>query len=147
MAPNVAGLLGRSMLRNRDSVRASVKTLVQRGLLENTAHGVRLTDEGRKYIDRKLTRPVRPQKWDGRWRIVIFDVPERRRQARDILRETLIRVGFYKLQGSVWVYPYDCEELVALIKADYELGKDVLYIIASKLEGDLRLKRHFSLTK
>lgn len=147
MAPNVAGILGRSMLRNRDSVRTSVNALIERGLLKRTSDGIQLTDLGRQYIDRKLARPIRPRKWDGKWRIVIFDVPERRRRARDVLRGTLNRIGFYKLQASVWVYPYDCEELVTLLKSDYSLGKEVLYMIADKLEGDYRLKRVFSLTR
>ena len=54
-------------------------------------------------------------------------------------------VGFAKLQDSVWIYPYDCEDLVALLKADFKIGKDALYLVVEEMEGERDLKRHFSL--
>lgn len=56
-----------------------------------------------------------------------------------------MHIGFLKLQDSVWIYPYDCEELVALLKADFRIGKDILYVIADSLENDGWIKRHFGL--
>ena len=53
--------------------------------------------------------------------------------------------GFLCIQGSVWVYPYDCEDLVALLKADLHIGKDVLYTIVEKIENDAWIKKHFNL--
>src|SRR3989344_2297817 len=49
-------------------------------------------------------------RWDGKWRILIFDVPEKIRGKRDFLRRELIDFGFYPLQKSVWVYPYNLPE-------------------------------------
>jgi len=49
------------------------------------------------------TRWIR--RWDGRWRLVLFDVPESRRSTRDKLRKYLHRHGFGFLQNSVWVTP------------------------------------------
>lgn len=50
-----------------------------------------------------------------------------------------------RLQDSVWIYPYDCEDLVALMKADLRIGADVLYMIVERLERDKYLRRHFGL--
>ena len=54
-------------------------------------------------------------------------------------------IGFLRLKDSVWVYPYDCEDLVTLMKADFKIGKDILYIIAETIENDSWLKKEFGL--
>ena len=51
------------------------------------------------------------------------------------------------LQDSVWLYPYDCEDLVTLLKADLKIGNAILYIIAEKIENDSHLKAHYHLVK
>ena len=61
------------------------------------------------------------------------------------MRRTIESVGFVKLQQSVWVYPYDCEDFITLMKADFKIGKDVLYVIADKIEYDRPLKEMFEL--
>ena len=53
--------------------------------------------------------------------------------------------GFIRLQDSVWVYPYDCEDLIALAKANFRIGFDVLYMIVERIERDTHLREHFAL--
>lgn len=84
-------------------------------------------------------------RWDGRWRIVMFDIEEKYRRSRNAIRRALQSLGMYRLQDSVWVHPYDCEELVALIRTEHRAGQHVLYVIADALEGDEPLRRHFKL--
>lgn len=91
----------------------------------------------------KSTR--RPKRWDGRWRVVLFDIPERRRGVRNRLRLFMQEYGFVRLQDSVWIYPYDCEDLIALAKANFRIGIDALYMIVEQLERDKYLREHFSL--
>ncbi len=55
-------------------------------------------------------------------------------------------IGFLRIQDSVWLYPYDCEEFVALLKADLHIGKDVLYAVIESIEDDSRIRRHFRLS-
>lgn len=57
-----------------------------------------------------------------------------------------MKVGFVRIQNSVWVYPYDCEELIAFIRADLRLGKGLLYIVAEGIEYDKHLRTHFKLS-
>lgn len=95
-----------------------------------------------KLRDYQLDQPAR---WDKKWRIVIFDIPEKRRRTRDEVRRLLTSVGFYRLQNSVWVYPYDFEDIIGLLKTDLGIGKDVLYIIADEIENDKYLRQHFHL--
>ena len=89
----------------------------------------------------------KPKKWDKKWRVVIFDIKEKRRNVRNLLRSLLNRLGFVKLQNSVWVFPYECEELVIMLKSNLFLGKDVLYMTVDKIENDKWLKETFGLVK
>ncbi len=109
---------------------------------------LRVTPTGRKALafeQAKITLKNQKKKWDGRWRMVVFDVPERRRRIRNRLRAVMLEIGFVRLQDSVWVYPYDCEDFVALLKAELKIGKDVLYAIADTIEHDKDLRRQFKL--
>ena len=78
-----------------------------------------LTDEGLaivKTINLKLKMAKR-KKWDGKWRVIIFDIPEKLRGKRDLLRKELNNFGFMQLQRSVWAYPYKLpQEFVDLWK-------------------------------
>src|SRR3989344_991304 len=105
-----------------------------------------LTVAGKKKLREQLSRfPTKSVHWDGKWRIVIFDIWERRRRIRDLLRLELTRYGFKKIQNSVWAYPYDCQEFIDLLKTDMRLGRGVLFLVVEKLEGDQNLRTFFDL--
>lgn len=133
-------------------LRQSVQQLQKKGLVEfqkgPQGWAVRLTQKGERWarefdIQDKLAE--KPPKWDGRWRVVIFDIWESRRGMRDKLRRMLTKAGFYKIQNSVWAYPYDCADLLVFLRADMQLGKSILYIIADGIENDAKIKQHFNL--
>ena len=107
----------------------------------------RITEKGKQTLRLEEEGRVMKQKkrWDRRWRVVIFDIPERRKNTRTRLRRFMARYGFVRLQDSVWVYPHDCEDLFALVKADFRIGADVLYMIVERLENDKHLRAHFAL--
>ncbi len=84
-----------------------------------------LTDKGQgvllKFdIDGLKLPDFSPQKWDGIWRVLIFDIPELTRAVRNIFRGKIQELGFYTLQKSVYVTPVACEkeidELARLLK-------------------------------
>ncbi len=151
IAPNTLTLLGKALNKQRSyRTRSSTKRLIDDGLIEfvtrNGTRFVQLTKAGEKYVGRKSTyRITQPKRWDGKWRIVSFDIAQARSAKRALLRHTLQEIGFERLQDSVWVFPYDCEDLISLLKADYGLGKEVLYIIADSIENDRGLRGRFGL--
>jgi len=109
----------------------------------------RITEAGRKVLafeqeKAKLT-DTRKRRWNGRWRVIIFDIPERRRRTRDRLRNMMERTGFVRLQDSVWVFPYDCEDFITLLKAELKIGVAILYMVVEHIENDKHLKAHFGL--
>jgi DNA-binding transcriptional regulator PaaX len=112
---------------------------LKQGLLSRDVRGyLRLTERGKRELLRmQLTEDLlKKKRWDGCWRVLIFDIPEKKRSMRAKIRQSLVNVGFLKLQNSVWIYPYDCEDFVALMKADLKIGKDLLYMVVDELEGD-----------
>jgi DNA-binding transcriptional regulator PaaX len=105
-----------------------------------------LTEKGiSEFIKFKAIR--KKEEWDGKWRIVIFDVSEERRNNRDFLRKQLKWIGFKELQKSVWVFPFDVrkdiEDLMEISK--YKCKGDVRFLVAEKIEEDNDLKKWFDL--
>lgn len=134
------------------SFNRSISNLKNAGLitLEKNERGsfICLTPKGEsklrqlELIDFKIKKSKR---WDGKWRLLMFDVKEERKGARNKIRYTLRQIGFMRLQDSVWVYPYDCEDLVMLLKADFKIGKDLLYVVADVIENDKKLRQMFGI--
>ena len=157
VAPNAVQILDKlGVLKKLSSRKSSVtrtrSRLIQEGLvtIEVTNKGkfLRITEKGKKRLDHWRLSKYKfhiPKKWDKKYRVVIFDVKEGRKSTRDKIRRTLQNVGFYRLQDSVWVLPYDCEDFVALLKADSKIGKDVQYMIVDSIENDRALRDFFAL--
>ena len=69
-----------------------------------------------KALDFKLENiKNKKEKWDGRWRMVAFDIPEKYRKGRDSLRWKLKKIGFCEMQKSVLITPYDCEAEIRIL--------------------------------
>jgi len=155
VAPNALQVLKMSgldkkLLKNKNrAINNSRQKLIEKGLLKYSSDGfICLTPLGEKVLRRieiSDYKIIVPNKWDKKWRILIFDIKEVRKGLRDKVRNTLISIGFVRLQNSVWVYPYDCEDLITLLKADFAIGKEVLYIIADKIENEKSLLEYFCL--
>lgn len=83
--------------------------------------------------------------WDGKWRLVIFDIPEKRKRGRDALRGKLKEIGFRELQKSVFVFPYECEDEIEFIIEFFEMRQYVRTILAERIDNELHLKKIFRL--
>ena len=83
-----------------------------------------------------------PKKWDGRWRIVSFDIPSDKRDERNEFLTQLRRLGFIRSLHSMWVYPFPCtEEIYAISKI---IGIDKMVMI---LEATTTQDQHKKLLK
>ena len=152
VAPNVLGAMGKLGLalkfREEEYIGGARRRLKKQGFLEERDGFLRITSKGETHLRKlmiSLARPTRLKRWDHKWRILIFDIPEKRKGLRARIREHLIAARFMRLQHSVWIYPYPCEEFVALLKAEMKVGKNLLYLIVDTLEGDRELRREFEL--
>lgn len=110
---------------------------------------ISLTELGKKkagmfQIDKLSIK--RPKKWDEKWRVLIFDIAQLKKMHRDALRGKLKELGFYKLQKSVWVCPFDCRAEIDLLRDFFGLSQDEIRLIVSSDIGEsVKLKEVFKL--
>ena len=159
VAPNIFQALPRLMGKQRYKLAFQTRTALSRlavkghirFLEKNSKRSVEITEAGRRALALSLARGSAParrkRRWDKRWRLVMFDIPQKRKTVRDRLRILMRECGFLRLQNSVWVSPYDCEELITLIKTDLRLGTSVLYAVVEQIENDGWIKRRFGLSR
>jgi CRISPR-associated endonuclease Cas2 len=135
-------------LKNTRSIRAAKKRLFLDGYLILEDGNYKLSKKGEDLLDRFESGAIpvhHHKKWDKRWRFVIFDIPESSKSIREKVRRQFQAQGFKRIQDSVWVYPYDCEDFIALLKTEYRLGKNILYLIVEYMENDEVLIKNFNL--
>ena len=153
IAPNAVQVLHKALpdlrpINQKQSVRRAIGRLIKQGSLEKRDGKYHITSKGKGRLELLTFQSLntrKKNKWDGKWRVVIFDIPEKFRIKRDVLRSKLIQIGFIKIQNSVWVYPFQCDEIVALLKFEIKLGRSAVYMIVDAIEGDEWLRKHFKL--
>ena len=98
------------------SRREHLRRLRKRGLVEAVAGKSgwvpRLTELGRLIVaGGRDPEAAWQRRWDGKWRLLTFDLPSREGVARARFRRWMCGNHFGRLQGSVWVTPDPVEEL------------------------------------
>ncbi len=109
---------------------------------------ITLTDRGKKKVLSYQLEEImidKPPKWDGKWRVIIYDIKKERKILGDIFRRFLQKMQFLKLQKSVYITPYPCDEQIEFLRQYYGLGEEILYIIAEKIENGEVYKKYFGL--
>ena len=105
---------------------------------------IEITENEKKLIkqfDYENIELPKNKKWDKKWRLVVFDIPEKNKKERFAFSEKLKTLGFYPLQKSVFIYPYDCRNEIDFICNFMSIDRYVNYCIIEflgKREGDLR---------
>ena len=137
---------------NEDDLKREIRNLYRTKMIEKKERPdgtvtITLTDKGKfkaltyKFRDMKIEKG----NWDGKWRIVIFDIPEKSKRGRDALREKLKEIGFHELQKSVFVSPYNCKNEVEFIIEFFDLRKYVRFGILDSIDNAVHLKNIFNL--
>jgi len=137
---------------NKEKLRDEIRQLYQSKLIrrkENPdgSYTIVLSEKGKLkaltycFQDMKINK----KEWDGKWRLVIFDIPEKKRRGRDALRDKIKEIGFYELQKSVFVFPYECKDEIDFIIEFFGLRKYVRFGILDSIDNELHLKKIFKL--
>lgn len=128
---------------SQSSARVAVSQLLENGdiekIVKNDIVCFSLTLKGYRILSDNLLKPYRGFKngWDGKWRVVIFDIPESERGKRARIRQILRNSGFGRLTNSVYVSPFDNLE-VACQKIREKIGKESkLFSFEAKQINDL----------
>jgi len=106
---------------------------------------IKITESGKRRILRHAIDELlieKPRSWDGRWRLVSYDIPGNLKALRKTFREYLCLWGFFPLHESVLLHAYPCEKQVEFLREYLGVGEYVRIFMVSKIEND-RLFRDF----
>lgn len=125
--------------------------LRRKGLLEIHRKGhdlkIRLTPEGRRiagYMQVDKLKVKRPKKWDGFWRVILFDISVLKTPQRNGFRGMLRDIGAVCLQKSAWLHAFDCTDEIELLKDFFGLKEnEVRVILAKSIGNDAVFRKHF----
>ncbi|MDO8570492.1 MAG: hypothetical protein Q7R97_02805 [Candidatus Daviesbacteria bacterium] len=115
---------------------------------ENGEYSIKLSSKGQtKFLRYKLEEIMidHPPKWDGKWRLIIYDVPKGKRIFAENFRRLLKKIECLKLQKSVYLAPYPCDKQIEFLRQYYDLSEEVLYLVVAKLENEKIYKTYFGL--
>ncbi|MBI5913127.1 hypothetical protein HY839_01655 [Candidatus Azambacteria bacterium] len=138
---------------NERNLRDAIKRLYRSQLVDyeenkDGSTSLTLSEQGAKRVLRyhmEHITIIKRSRWDGLWRIVIFDIPERFKTGRDALSDKLKNLGFISLQRSVLVFPYECRDEVDFLVEMFQLRSYVRYMIVQQIDIALELKHKFNL--
>jgi len=139
MMPYREGTLGQKAARidrrmgdllGRDRFRRALISVRKKGWINEDLN---ITSEGQKRLKSILPEYSEEKKWDGKWYIVDYDIPENKRWLRGVLRNTLRELKFGLLHKSLWISPYNFLGDIEKIVHQYNLETYVLLAISDKL--------------
>ncbi len=119
--------------RGKEAISKAIYDIKRSGYLEivekDNNKAVRITKKGlfRMWI------PKINKEWDGRWRLVAFDIEEESRQKRDNFRDALKIMGFRMMQKSLWICPFDISEEIEKVIDMLDIESNVDYFIADAI--------------
>lgn len=108
-----------------------------------------LTRKGKENVARHLLTTLkikRQRKWDGMWRLVAFDIPEKSANARQSFRRALSRLGLVQVQRSLWASPFPCEREVIFLSAVFRVKPHVTVFETQAMREGKALKQKFNLS-
>ena len=151
---SIRGFKGRWSKEERRKFYFSIYYLDRRGyvkiLKNNNGNMVaRITRRGEQVIHKlnfdQMKLP-KPEKWDGKWRVVIFDIPNSKSKNRLAFSQKLKELGFIMIQKSVWAYPFECYKELGVARKFYEIEKYATYLEAVEIEDELHWRGRFNLS-
>lgn len=153
--PKIVKSLLRHLKYKIRQIKDSAYYLKKRGLVEFVMENdnevtVKITDNGKKYlktfdIDNMVLN--KPECWDKKWRLVVFDVPEKHKNAREALRRKLKELNFIRFQDSVWITPYPCDDEIRFLREIFNIPFSVDVFITEDLKHhEIILKKHFKIS-
>lgn len=155
VAPNVFtafGSRGQRRFIRREGFAKTLSYLKRKKLASVERHGdkysIALSQRGLGQVAQRAFNRLtieKPDLWDGKWRLIIFDIPEKHKWSREGFRKKLKKLGFYQFQKSVFVSPYPCFEEVDFIASLFSVQDFMRCIETPVLTNDSELREHFNL--
>ena len=139
---------------NHQTLNRAINSLYKSHLVEEKDHRdgsttLILSENGKRKalrFDIDKLEIKKPTTWDKKWRIIMFDIPEKLHRLRDSLRLHFRDIGLIELQKSVFVYPYPCNDEIEFILELYNARKYVRFVLAEKVDNQLHLIKKFKIS-
>ena len=139
---------------SESQIRSAINSVKRQKLIEYIVDRdgktiVKITTKGKtrlRAFDIELIEIKTQKKWDGKWRLVMFDIPMRFTKGREALRYHLKKLNFFQFQKSAWIYPYPCEDEIIFIADFFGVGKYVEVLSVESILRDEKIKKHFHLS-
>ncbi len=95
----------------------------------------------REFLDYRFRFFTAPQKWNAKWIVIIYDIPEKNRFARDNFRQVIENIGFACWQRSVWLTINPVDRLISQLIEELNLGDFITVFTAQNMfdEKDLSM--------
>lgn len=162
--PKAAPYLIKSLEKQRDEIddswkkynlwrlRALFKRLREQKDIEmvekNGKQIIKITEKGKRRILKYKLNDFdlkKPKRWDGKWRLIIYDIPKEQKVPQQFFRETLKRLKFLPLQKSVYLTPYPCKDEIEFLRQYYEIGEGVIILTVSGIEDEEIYRDYFGI--
>ena len=115
---------------NYETIKRAISRAKTKGWIKED---LTLTKEGKERLGGLSPVYFGKRKWDGNWYLTSYDIPEKRRKDRGILRENLKRLGFGEMHASLWISPFNFLAEIEKIIQEYQLSSCVILAISDKV--------------
>lgn len=127
----------------------ALETLRKRGAIARRGDSLSLTPAGTRLARARalgVEKIPSPERWDGTWCVVTFDVPGCKSPERDAIRGNLRALGFCQLQKSVYAHPSSfAGKTFAKIAARMGAERRIALLTHCEVDGDQPLRKEFGL--
>ena len=130
----------------RDLKNLQNRELIEYRELDNGEVKIILTNQGKKLMlqyNLDVIKLKKNKKWDGYWKMVIFDIPNSKKSARDAFRKKLSQLGLYSIQESVFITPFECGKEIEFICSIFDIRQHILIFYIKHFEGEEKFRHHF----
>ncbi len=123
-----------------------IKRLERQKDVEIIGEAVKITKKGRqKLLKFDLEQMELKRKTDGKWRLIIYDISNLRKPQRELFRDMLKKLQFLRLQESVYLTPFICEEEIEYLRQVFDIDREVQVLKVTGIEYEDQYKKYFGI--
>lgn len=114
---------------------------------ENGVQSIKITEKGkRKLLSYDIEKiSLDDTKWDGSWRLIVYDIGTEKKANYEIFRRTITKLRLLKLQKSVYLTPFKCEDQIEYLRQLFEIGDEVIILKVGSLENETAYRKYFGI--
>lgn len=134
--------------RGQKKFKQTIKRLKEKNIISLSGDKIILTKKGKELQKQIQVRNIeipKPKQWDRIWRIISYDIPNKKENERGWFRRSLERLNFKKIHESLWIYPFECREEVAILAEHFNVTAHVIIMTTDHLPNQDKMEKCFGL--